>query len=257
MLLRERTQELLNLDEEKEIAREVDQERVEAEEEAAVARAQRAKGDDADLPGKCSTIATPNANASCCTLRPRTTPSLEENSILGVIYGVLLWADMNAATPPGARGRSGFCADKVYKHDGWQWWGHWLGTGNSKGGTELFLPFVEALTLARTLRLASADEWRAWCKKGMRPTNVPACPDMTCTHDGWLGWEHWLWHATPSLLTTHGASSDVSGRTAANTARARRMPGTAATRAPAAGARARRMAPSGGSAGKKRKKQWC
>ena len=27
-------------------------------------------------------------------------------SILGVIYGVLLWADMNTATPLGARGRS-------------------------------------------------------------------------------------------------------------------------------------------------------
>ena len=45
-------------------------------------------------------------NPSCCTLRPRTTPSPEENSILGVIYVVLLWADMNTATPLGARGRS-------------------------------------------------------------------------------------------------------------------------------------------------------
>ena len=27
-------------------------------------------------------------------------------SILGVIYGVLLWTDVNAATPLGARGRS-------------------------------------------------------------------------------------------------------------------------------------------------------
>ena len=33
-------------------------------------------------------------------------PSREENSILGVVHGVLLWADMNAATPPGSRGRS-------------------------------------------------------------------------------------------------------------------------------------------------------
>ena len=33
-------------------------------------------------------------------------PFPEENSILGVIYGVLRWADMNAATPLGARGRS-------------------------------------------------------------------------------------------------------------------------------------------------------
>ena len=46
------------------------------------------------------------ANPSCCPLCPRTTPFPEEESILGVIYGVLLWADMNAATPLGAWGRS-------------------------------------------------------------------------------------------------------------------------------------------------------
>ena len=49
------------------------------------------------------------ANSSCCPLRPRTTPFPEEKSILGVIYGVLLWADMNAATPLGAWGRSVIC----------------------------------------------------------------------------------------------------------------------------------------------------
>ena len=46
------------------------------------------------------------ANASCCPLRPRTTPFPEENAILGVIYGFLLCAEMNAATPLGPRGRS-------------------------------------------------------------------------------------------------------------------------------------------------------
>ena len=47
------------------------------------------------------------ADSSCCSLRPHTTPFLQEKSfILGVIYGILLWADMNAATPLGARGRS-------------------------------------------------------------------------------------------------------------------------------------------------------
>ena len=55
---------------------------------------------DIDCPGQHK------VNVSCCTLRPRTTPSPEENSILGVMYGVLLWADMNTATPLGARGRS-------------------------------------------------------------------------------------------------------------------------------------------------------
>ena len=35
---------------------------------------------------------------------PRTTPFPEEKTILGVIYGVLLWADMDAATPLGTWG---------------------------------------------------------------------------------------------------------------------------------------------------------
>ena len=41
------------------------------------------------------------ANPSCCTLRPRTTAFPEEKSILGMIHGVVLWADMNAATHTG------------------------------------------------------------------------------------------------------------------------------------------------------------
>ena len=57
------------------------------------------------------TLWTPAANASCCTPQPRTTPSLEENFTLGVIHGVLLWAGMNAATPPGA----GVCGGRGHK----------------------------------------------------------------------------------------------------------------------------------------------
>ena len=46
------------------------------------------------------------ANSSSCPLRLRTTPFTEEKIILGVIYGVLLWVDMNTATPLGVWGRS-------------------------------------------------------------------------------------------------------------------------------------------------------
>ena len=42
---------------------------------------------------------------SCCPPPPHTTPFPEENAILGVMYGVLLWADMNASTPPGNAGK--------------------------------------------------------------------------------------------------------------------------------------------------------
>ena len=50
----------------------------------------------------------------------------------------------------------------AYKHDGWEGWGHWLGTGNLE--TKLFLPFSEALAVVRFLGLANRFEWRAWCK---------------------------------------------------------------------------------------------
>ena len=65
-------------------------------------------------------VFTVKANPSCCPLRPRTTPFPEEKSILGVIYGVLLWADMNAATPLGARGRSVMSLDCLVVAAAWQ-----------------------------------------------------------------------------------------------------------------------------------------
>ena len=49
---------------------------------------------------------TAKVNPSCWPLRPRTTPFPGGKSILGVIYVALLWTDMNAATPLGARWRS-------------------------------------------------------------------------------------------------------------------------------------------------------
>ena len=84
---------------------------------------------------------------------------------------------------------------QVYKNSGWQGWGHWLGTGTPQRGTEHFLPFEEALRVARSLRLASTKEWRAWCRSGARPANVPAAPEKAYVHDGWRGYTHWLCHA--------------------------------------------------------------
>ena len=43
--------------------------------------------------------------------------------------------------------------------------------------TSKFLPFPEALVVARSRGLASKIEWRVWCKEGLRPRNVPATPD--------------------------------------------------------------------------------
>ena len=54
---------------------------------------------------------------------------------------------------------------KVYVHDGWMGWGHWLGTGNQL--MKNFLPFGEALLVARAADLASAKEWEGWCRDGL------------------------------------------------------------------------------------------
>ena len=86
----------------------------------------------------------------------------------------------------------------IYTDSGWQ--GYWLGTGNQPGKAkkEQFLPFDEALRVARSLRLASHKEWQLWCKEGLRPPNVPSKPHRTYKDRGWRGWGHWLGTANPS-----------------------------------------------------------
>ena len=79
---------------------------------------------------------------------------------------------------------------KIYKHEGWEGWGHWLDSANSH--TKVFMPFKEALLFARSLRLKTQKEWMAWCKSGARPPNLPTAPDRTYRHDGWRGLEYWL-----------------------------------------------------------------
>ena len=84
------------------------------------------------------------------------------------------------------------CPNKAYKHDGWQGYGHWLGTGNVGVKHQQFLPFKEALLHARSLKLKGQKEWRAWCKSGARPANMPSTPDVTYKHEGWQRYGHWL-----------------------------------------------------------------
>ena len=85
--------------------------------------------------------------------------------------------------------------ETVYKDHGWQGWGHWVGSSNLH--TKLFLPFAEALVVARSHGLTSQKEWRVWSKEGLRPANVPACPNTVYKDHGWQGWGHWLQHAGP------------------------------------------------------------
>ena len=82
--------------------------------------------------------------------------------------------------------------DAIYKHEGWQGYGHWLGTGTVAPKDHQFLPFKKALLHARSLKLQSKAEWRVLCKSGARPANILCNSDRTYTHEGWQGFGHWL-----------------------------------------------------------------
>ena len=82
--------------------------------------------------------------------------------------------------------------NQTYKHDGWQGYGHWLGTGNLVGGKQEFLPFKKALLYARSLKLKGKREWQDWSTSTFREANMPSHPNEVYAHDGWLGWGHWL-----------------------------------------------------------------
>ena len=84
------------------------------------------------------------------------------------------------------------CPHQTYKHEGWQGWGHWLGTGNVDSKDQQFLPFKKALLRARSLKLKNKIEWKTWCKSDERPANVSSCPESVYKHEGWQGWGHWL-----------------------------------------------------------------
>ena len=82
--------------------------------------------------------------------------------------------------------------DKVYQQEGWHRHGHWLGTGAVAPKDHQFLPFKEALLLARSLELKSKVEWMQWSKSGTQAVNMPSNPERTYRHHGWQGYGHWL-----------------------------------------------------------------
>ena len=81
---------------------------------------------------------------------------------------------------------------QTYKDKGWKGIGDWLGTGTVKKGKEQFLPFKKARAHARSLRLKSQAGWKAYCKSGKKPKNIPAHPEIAFATAGWVDWGDWL-----------------------------------------------------------------
>lgn len=81
--------------------------------------------------------------------------------------------------------------DQSYRGQGWQGFGHWLGTGRTAHSSQS-RPFPEALAYAQSLRLPSKRAWHDWSKNGGRPADIPSNPAREYEREGWQGWGHWL-----------------------------------------------------------------
>jgi hypothetical protein len=72
----------------------------------------------------------------------------------------------------------------------WINWPDWLG---NDGRVRKWRPFEQARAFVRKLGLASSGHlWRAYCRSGRKPDDIPAGPSTVYRNLGWNGWSDWL-----------------------------------------------------------------
>ena len=107
----------------------------------------------------------------------------------------------------------------TYIHDGWQGYGHWLGTFTVAKQKRKYLPFEKALLYVRSLKFPSRLQWEIWSKSGARPDNIPSTPGRNYKRTGWQGCVHHArsYHAL-SYRALKAPTSTLAGKGAAPSA---------------------------------------
>lgn len=65
-----------------------------------------------------------------------------------------------------------------YAGTGWLSWGDFLGTDHRSRVDPGYWPFRRARAYMRRVGLRSLGEWRAWCRAGHRPVEIPSAPQI-------------------------------------------------------------------------------
>ena len=81
--------------------------------------------------------------------------------------------------------------DQVYKEEGWQSWGDFLGYRPGYVAGE-WRSFDTARDYVRSLGLKSKSEWEEWRRSGERPPDIPSSPDRVYKDEGWLSYGDFL-----------------------------------------------------------------
>jgi hypothetical protein len=82
--------------------------------------------------------------------------------------------------------------ERTYAKKGWAGVGDWLGTGTIASQLRDYRPFKDGRKYAHALNLSSASKWRAHCKSGVLPGDIPANPNQVYLNEGWTNWADWL-----------------------------------------------------------------
>jgi len=88
---------------------------------------------------------------------------------------------------------------RVYQNTGWISLSDWLGTNTVATFNRSYRSFEESRKFARSLGLASSNEWKEWTKSGKRPEDIPVHPNRAYKDQGWIDWGDWL--GTGSIAT--------------------------------------------------------
>lgn len=78
----------------------------------------------------------------------------------------------------------------TYKDTGWKGGGDWF--GNGKAAVKYSRPYLQALEFVHSLGLKSRNEWKTYCKSGLKPADIPSSPEISYFGKGWNGMADWL-----------------------------------------------------------------
>ena len=81
---------------------------------------------------------------------------------------------------------------QTYKNKGWISWGDWLGNGAIAPQNRVYKLFTEAKSFVHALKLKNGKEWKAYCKSGNKPDDLPATPHQVYESSGWVSMGDWL-----------------------------------------------------------------
>lgn len=78
------------------------------------------------------------------------------------------------------------------KNRGWISWGDFLGTNRVANQNKNFLKYNDCREYVVKLKIKSIYEWRKYCKSGLKPDNIPSCPDKNYKNCGWIDFGEFL-----------------------------------------------------------------